>query len=161
MKKCLAFVLAMSVLPAMCVASVQGKVVEKPLVGQTLDSFNLESARIREQMKPGGVYEHIRPADKARVEARMGEMEKLLSAHSTQADLRPEDKVALLNEQEEVNGILRHNDNNRLICEHVAPVGSHIPVTTCRTFGDLMVQQQQDQKYMTDRQAVPQQKGGN
>jgi len=53
--------------------------------------------------------------------------------------------------QEEVNGILHHNDNNRLVCEHVAPVGSHLPVTTCRTYGEILGQRRADQKFLQDR----------
>ena len=36
-----------------------------------------------------------------------------------------------------MNGLLKHNDANRLVCESRAPVGSHLPVTTCRTFGEI------------------------
>ena len=133
---------------------------DKPLVGQSLESFNAEAAKIREEMKPGGAYSHIQASDRGRVEARLNEMEKLLSTHSAQGDLRPEDKVHLVNAQEEVNGILHHNDNNRLVCEHVAPVGSHMPVTTCRTFGEIMEQHKSDQDYLR-RQSMTHSMSGN
>ena len=149
MKRCLLLVGAL--LLASPVFAATSQVVEKPLVGQSLDSFNAEAAKIREQMRPGGVYDHITSKDKGRVEERLEQIQKLLSAHSSEGDLRREDKVALLNAQEEVNGILRHNDNNRLVCEHVAPVGSHVPKTTCRTYGEVLEQQRADQKFLQDR----------
>ena len=127
------------------------KPVEKPLVAQSLDSFNTEAARIREQMQGNGVYGHISAKDKGRVEERLDQIGKLLATHTGDGDLRREDKVTLLNAQEEVNGILRHNDNNRLVCEHTAPVGSHVPVTTCRTYGEVLEQQRADQKFLQDR----------
>jgi hypothetical protein len=43
----------------------------------------------------------------------------------------------LFNAQEEVNGILKHNDNNRLVCESRAPIGSNILRTTCHTHGQI------------------------
>jgi hypothetical protein len=149
MKRCLLLLGALFVASPVFAASSQ--VAEKPLVAQSLDSFNTEAAKIREQMRPGGVYDHIAPKDKGRVEERLDQMQKLLSAHSADGDLRREDKVALLNAQEEVNGILRHNDNNRLVCEHTAPVGSHVPKTTCRTYGEVLEQQRADQKFLQDR----------
>jgi hypothetical protein len=149
MKRCLLLLGALFVASPVFAASSQ--VVEKPLVAQSLDSFNTEAAKIREQMRPGGVYDHIASKDKGRVEERLDQMQKLLSAHSADGDLRREDKVALLNAQEEVNGILRHNDNNRLVCEHTAPVGSHVPKTTCRTYGEVLEQQRADQKFLQDR----------
>jgi len=121
---------------------------DKPLVAQSLESFNAEAARIREGMKADGAYSHMQSADKGRVEARLEEIQRLLAAHATQGDLNQTDKVHLVNAQEEVNGILKHNDNNRLVCEHTAPVGSHVPVTTCRTYGELMEQHKADQDYL-------------
>jgi len=131
---------------------------EKPLVARTWESFQKDSARIHQQMQPGGVYEHTPANDQARVEARLSDMSKLLQAHSSQSEMSETDKVALLNAQEEINGILQHNDNNRLICEHVAPVGSHRPVTTCQTYGEKIARQARDERYLEDRGRTPQQK---
>jgi len=140
----------------------ESQVVEKPLVAQSLESFNLESAKIREQMQPGGLYEHIRSSDKSKVEARMDSMQKILQAHATQADMPQSDKLALFNAQEEVNGILRHNDNNRLVCESRAPVGSHIPVKTCRTYGEIEESRQASVKQLNEMNNLSRtQKSGN
>lgn len=133
----------------------------KPLVAQTLDSFKLDAARIRTDMQPGGKYGYISASDRARVETDLTDMQTLLTAHASASDMPQTDKVALLNAQEQINGILNHNDNDRLVCEHVAPVGSHIPVTTCHTYGELMAQQRRSQKFLEDRGEVPQVKRGN
>lgn len=129
---------------------------EKPLIARTFESFKQDAARIHQQMQPGGVYEHTSANDQARVEARLADMSRLLQEHSSQSEMTETDKVALLNAQEEINGILQHNDNNRLVCEHIAPVGSHRPVTTCQTYGEKMARQQNDQKYLQDRGRTPQ-----
>jgi hypothetical protein len=158
MNRTLALVLILLLVP--CVHAENGSGAAKPLLAQTLSSFNQESDHIRKQMQPGGIYEHISLADKTRVEARLNDMQKLLQANAASSNLLETDKVALVNAQEEVNGILQHNDNNRLVCEHVAPVGSHRPVTTCQTYGEKMAREERDQKYLLDRNRTPQTKSG-
>lgn len=147
---CAAFVPAAHAAPA----------AAKPLVAQTLNSFEQDSARIRKEMQPGGKYGYISNSERSRVEDRLADMQKLLTAHSSAVDMRPSDKVALLNAQEEINGILDHNDNNRLVCEHVAPVGSHRPITTCHTYAEIMAQHERTQHDMERRLSTPQLKSG-
>ena len=152
MKRVLFLVGALLLAPAAFAANSQAN--DKPLVGQSLESFNAEAAKIRDGMKADGAYSHISPTDRGRVEARLGDIEKLLTAHAGQGDLNTSDKVHLVNAQEEVNAILKHNDNNRLVCEHVAPVGSHVPVTTCRTYGEILEQQRSDQDYLRKKSQI-------
>jgi hypothetical protein len=152
----LSLILTVLLLQAGVVCFAANETAEKPLVAHTFEAFKQDSARIRKQMQPGGVYEHTSANEQERVEAQLGAMYKLLEAHSAQAEMSESDKVAMLNAQEEINGILQHNDNNRLVCEHVAPVGSHRPVTTCQTYGQLMARQQADQKSLQDRLRTPQ-----
>lgn len=157
----LVVMLAMLLLPCVYAAgSSNSKVVEKPLIAQTLDGFNQDSARIQKQMEPGGIYDNISNRNKARVEQRLGEMLTLLQANVTQNDMDVKDKVALANAQEDINGILSHNDNNRLICEHITPVGSHLPVTQCRTYAEIAAERRQTQQKMTKDLSTPQLKGG-
>lgn len=133
----------------------------KPLVAQTLDSFKQDAARIREQMQPGGKYGYISATDKSHVEARLTDMQNLLTAHANASDMPQTDKVALFNAQEEINGILDHNDNDRLVCEHVMPVGSHIPVTTCHTYAEIMAQRERTQHDLERNLSTPQHATGN
>jgi len=151
MRKLLVFAAVMVMLPPVyAAAAARDQVVEKPLMAQTLDSFNQESAKIREQMQPSGQYGFMKAADRARVETRLNDMQKLLQEHSSGNDLPNSDKLVLVNAQEEVNGILRHNDVNRLVCERRAPVGSNIPVTTCRTFGEIENQRRASLNQLND-----------
>jgi hypothetical protein len=151
MKNCLFFAAAMFMLSSVQAAdNQQSMVVEKPLVAQTLDAFNHESAGIREQMQPGGIYGLMKAADKSRVETRLGDMQKLLQDHAAEGGMSQADKIALVNAEEEVNGILRHNDYNRLVCERRAPVGTNIPKTTCRTFGEIEQARADSKKSMSD-----------
>ena len=133
----------------------------KPLVAQTLDSFKQDAARIRKEMLSGGKYGFISAKDKAQVEARLTDMQSLLSAHANASDMSQTDKVALFNAQEEINGILDHNDNDRLVCEHVMPVGSHIPVTICHTYAEIMAQRERTQHDLERNLSTPQRATGN
>jgi hypothetical protein len=156
------FFLIAAVLLAPSAFAAESKVIEKPLVAQSLDSFNQESAKIREQMQPGGLYSFIKGSDRTRVDSRLDFMQKLLSDHAAQNDMSQSDKIALVNAQEEVNGILRHNDNNRLVCESRAPIGSNIPVKTCRTYGEIEEGRRTSQQTLNDLNNLGRtQKGGN
>lgn len=141
---------------AFCCVSVQAisrdKVNKEPLVARTLDTFNQNVDTIYKQMQPGGVYEHISPSERTRISHDVEVMRQLLQAHATENDMPAEDKVALANAQEEVNGILSHNDNNRLICEHSAATGSHIQTTRCHTYGEIMARRASDKKALQDQQ---------
>lgn len=125
-------------------------VVEKPLIAQTLDGFHKEATSIRDGMQPGGRYEFLKANDRDRVEADLTAMEAVLQRNAGQNDLNSADKLRLVNAQEEVNGILKHNDSNRLVCESRAPIGSHLPVKTCRTYGEIEEQRREAQKGVSD-----------
>ena len=153
MLKRLALIAATMILPILCVAE---PAVEKRLVAQTLEAFDKEASSVCEGMQPGGVYEHMKAADKTRVDTGLERMHKLLQDHAAQRELSQTEKVALLNMQEEVNAVLLHNDSNRTICEIGAPTGSRIRVKTCNTYGKLMARQERDQNLLNNKQQQPQ-----
>ncbi|HZX90093.1 MAG TPA: hypothetical protein VFE67_05580 [Rudaea sp.] len=136
------------------------QVIEKPLVAQSLAGFDQEATEIRAGMHEGGRYEFLKADDKSKIEARLNSMHALLEKHASQNDLNSADKIALVNAQEEVNAILKHNDSNRLVCESRAPIGSHLPVKTCRTFGDIEMQRQDAMKTRSDLDKSRVNKGG-
>jgi hypothetical protein len=140
-------------LPNLCLAD---KANEHPLVAQTLASFEGEAATVRDGLQPGGTYSFMKDADRNRVEQRLGEMHKLLQDHATQGELSQQDKITLINAQEALNALLLQNDSNRLICENGTRTGSRIHVTTCKTFGEIMKRQQNDQQVLSDLQKQPQ-----
>jgi hypothetical protein len=127
------------------------RVIEKPLIAQTLDAFHKESGEIREQMKTGGRYEFLKHDERSKIEARLGTMEGILQKHVDQNDLSSNDKIAMLNAQEEVNSILKHNDSNRLVCENRAPLGSNLPIKTCRSYGEIERQRGEAARTMDEK----------
>jgi hypothetical protein len=113
------------------------KVVEKPVAADTPEKFDQTIAEVRQEMSPGGRYEYMRPDEKGKVEADMHAMALMLKKSGSVAAMSEAEKVSLFDAQENLNGILTHSDSNRLICEHVAPVGTSIPKTTCKTVGEI------------------------
>ena len=144
------FAVACLLLFTAAVQASDDQVIEKPLIAQTLDGFQKEAAGIREAMQPGGRYEFVKADDRKKIDARLGSMEALLQKHAGQNDLNTSDKIALVNAQEEVNAILKQSDSNRLVCESRAPIGSHLPVKTCRTFGEMELERREATKSVSD-----------
>ena len=113
------------------------KPVEKAVIADTPEKFEILVEKIRSQMAPGEKYEFLKSKDREVVNRHLDRMaEMLLKAGSVEA-MQPEEKAKLFSEQEEVNGILARNADDRLVCTHVAPVGSHLPVTKCHTVREL------------------------
>jgi hypothetical protein len=112
-------------------------VIIKPVFADTPDKFAEQTQRIHTDMQVGGRYEFTNPADKRTIDRLLGQMaNRLQSAGSVEA-MNHDMRLALFNDQEEVNGILKHNDSNRLVCESRAPIGSNILRTTCHTYGQI------------------------
>jgi hypothetical protein len=112
-------------------------VIEKPVLADSPDKFAEQTQRIHEDMQTGGRYEFTSAADKNRVDTLLGQMANLLQAAGSVDAMNHETRIVLFNDQEEVNGILKHNDSNRLVCESRAPIGSNILRTTCHTYGQV------------------------
>lgn len=125
------------------------------------DDFTAMVAAIHQQMEPGGHYQFTSNKDRAAIDTQFGEMQSLFDKYGAVAQMDQSAKVQLFNEQEAVNAILTHSDSNRLVCEHVAPLGSNIPKTVCRTYGEIQQEQRDSQHYLNTYQQVPQFKGGH
>lgn len=111
--------------------------VKQVVVADSAAKFAPLAGEIRHQMEPGGQYEFIGSSDKHLVDRKLDEMASLLKTSGSVANMPEGDRLKLFNAQEQVNGILAHNSSDRLICQKVAPTGSHLPVTICKTYGEL------------------------
>jgi hypothetical protein len=111
-----------------------GKVIDNPVTIDDPANFGAENEWITHEMNPGGRYEFIKPEDKQRVATLLGQMGNILADSGSVEAMDRDAHSQLLTAQDEVNGILKHNDSNRLVCESLAPTGSHIPVKTCHTY---------------------------
>ncbi|HZX71859.1 MAG TPA: hypothetical protein VFE77_13685 [Rhodanobacter sp.] len=114
------------------------------------DDFATVVAAVHQQMQPGGRYEHVSASERTGIDQHFNDMQALFDKYTTVGQMDQNAKVQLFNDQEFVNATLTHRDNKRLVCEHIAPVGSHIPRTTCRTYGEIM-REQRDTQDMLDK----------
>ena len=124
------------------------------VVADTSASFETLVTQVRGEMAEGGRYEFMSESNKAEVNARLDEMSTMLKQRGAVAQMREDEKVKLFNDQEKVNGLLTQSDSTRLICTRVAPVGSHIPVTTCKTYGELAQSRRDVSKYMRQKSGM-------
>ena len=133
------------------------KVNEKRVVveaADTPDKFEQLIAAVHQEMAEGGHYEFIRPDAKAQVDVDLTAMAGLIKRAGSVAQMNQDDKIQLFNHQEHVNGILTHNDSNRLICERRPPMGTNIPITTCKTVGEIEHDRSKSQKFLDDQVKV-------
>jgi hypothetical protein len=99
------------------------------------EAFSQLAESVRKEMAAGGRYEFVKPAERADIDKNLAAMTALFREKGSVDRMSDPQKVALFNSQEVVNSILTKRDSDRVICENRVPVGSHIPKTTCHTFG--------------------------
>jgi hypothetical protein len=108
---------------------------EKAFNADTREKFEEVATKVREEMKEGGRYEYVKPSERSTIDQKLSEMESLFKQSDTVQGMNEQTKIALFNDQEVVNSILTQRDSDRVICKKEAPIGSHIPITTCHTYG--------------------------
>jgi hypothetical protein len=112
-------------------------VVQKAVAADTPEKFAAQTQRVLEDMQTGGRYEYINASDKHTVERLLEQMAAALQGAGSVEAMNSTQRIQLFNLQEEINGLLKHNDSNRLVCESRAPIGSNILRTTCHTHGQI------------------------
>ena len=116
------------------VASAKENYKEKAFNADTPEKFELVSANVRKAMEPGGRYEYVKPEERKTIEKKLDEIGTLFQKNGSVDAMSQETKIELFNAQEVVNSILTRRDGERVICKKEAPIGSHIPITTCHTY---------------------------
>jgi hypothetical protein len=122
------------------------------------DAFQTVSSWVRKEMDAGGRYSYVTADERTRINAKLDEMGRLFDQKGEVEKMSGDEKVAMFNSQEEVNAILAKRDNDRLICKNDTPIGSHIPVKTCSTAGEIEARRRNDSQYLLRNQNTAQQK---
>jgi hypothetical protein len=120
----------------------------------TKESFATVSGWVEKEMHTGGRYEHVTDTERSTVETKLASMSALLDKKGSVGQMNDAEKTQMFNDQEQVNSILAHRDGDRLVCQTVAPVGSHIPIKSCKTARQMEGDQRDAQKFIQDRQNV-------
>ena len=127
--------LVASVLAFAASAAAKENYHETSFNADTPDKFKAVADDVRKEMQPGGRYDQVKARERTTIEQALAEMEGLMQATGGVANMKQDDKVKLFNDQEVVNSILTKRDNDRVICEDKAKLGSHVRSTNCHTFG--------------------------
>ncbi len=149
MKIMIAAAIAASV--AICGAAVaKENYKEKAFNADSRDKFEAVSADVRRQMEEGGRYQYVKPDERIKVDAALTEMSTIFAANDSVASMPEPAKIKLFNDQEVVNSILTQRDGDRVICTKTAPVGSHIPITSCHTYAQEVEAREGTKKQMNE-----------
>jgi hypothetical protein len=60
----------------------------------------------------------------------------LLKGHANALELKPDDRIAVYNAQEEITAILRNKDKYRMVCRKEQEIGTRVQTTMCMTVGE-------------------------
>jgi len=131
-------------------ASAKENYKEKSFNADTRDKFATIAEGIRDEMKEGGRYEYMKPDERRTIEQKLEEITTIFGKTESVAAMQQDDKIKLFNAQESINSILTKRDRDRVICKNEAPIGSHIPVTTCHTYGQEVEAHEGTRKQMED-----------
>jgi hypothetical protein len=104
--------------------------------GTTVD-FDAAVQATREEMKTGGRFEFTDRRQRETINDRFATMHALFDKYGSVDKMPDAAKLELFSDQEKINGILTHTDADRLVCRTELPVGSHLPVKHCRTYGEI------------------------
>jgi hypothetical protein len=145
----------MAAAPAAQVPEVDGKPVVK---ADTAENFAAVVAAIHQQMQPGGRWQYIDSRERGTINASFGDMQLLYDQFGSVDKMDQAARTRLLADQNTVNAILTRKDGDRLVCENRMPVGSHLPVKTCKTYAQMQAEQQGAQEFMRQREGTMQQR---
>lgn len=125
---------------------------EDAVQASTYEAFGPLVEKIRGEMIQGERYEFLSTSDRDTVNATLDRMSALLEKSGSVGAMQPEELAQMMTDQEKVNGILARNADDRLVCTHVAPVGSHIPKTKCQTARQIAESRENYRKNAVDLQ---------
>ena len=148
-------VMALAIVAILQVEIARATKPEAILKADNATEFSSVTASVQKEMLPGGRFEFVETSERSGLNTHLADMQALFDKHGTVAQMDMQTKVQLFNDQEAVNAILTHRDNERLVCNHDAPLGSHIPRTVCQTYGEMERQHRLDVDYMTTLKQVP------
>jgi hypothetical protein len=144
--------------PTTAVPEENGKPVVK---ADTADNFQAIVAAIHQQMQPGGRWQYIDKQERATIDGSFADMQTLYDQFGSVDKMDQAARVRLLADQSTVNAILTKKDGDRLICSTQMPVGSHLPVQTCKSYAQIQAEERGAQEMLRTHTGQNQRKTGN
>jgi hypothetical protein len=124
--------------------------VEPAFNADTKDAFVTASSRVRTGMDKGGRYADVSAGERQTIDSKFTQIGALFDKSASVAQMSDAEKKQLASDQQDVNTILAKRDSERMVCKSVAPIGSHIPVKTCRTAREIAEDQHNVKQFMDD-----------
>lgn len=135
--------------------------IEPAVKADNKADFSDVMAAVQKQMVPRGRYEFVDSKERAEVDAKLDDMKSLFDQHGTVEQMDTTTKARLFTDQEDVNAILTRRDDRRVICKSERPIGSLLPKSTCRTYGEIERGRQSSQEFMQDEARSRETDGGH
>ena len=126
---------AVALVAAFNLASAKENYKESAFNADTRDKFESVSSNVRKELEKGGRYEYVKPEERRQIDQKLTDMSAAFNESGSVQTMKEDTKIKLFNDQEVINSILTKRDKDRVICTKQAPIGSHIPVTSCHTYG--------------------------
>ncbi|WP_199099335.1 hypothetical protein [Dyella sp. ASV21] len=127
----------------------------------TRDKFVDMRAQIDKQMQPGGRFEFVENGERATVSKDFDQMQSLFDKFDKIDAMDNESKLALYNDQSEINAILTRRDGDREVCVNEKPTGSIIAKNVCRKYSDMVRENSDTQKLLMDNKRTQTPTGGH
>ena len=147
------FVLFLSLMATLAVAGpsfANEKYNEPSVKADTKEAFSEIATTVRKEMDGGGRFEYLKPQERTQVDQGLDQMTALFDKYGSVSAMNEQAKIVLFNTQEKVNSVLTLRDRDRVICKKEAPVGSHIPIVQCHTYGQAEDAKRGTEKQMAD-----------
>lgn len=132
------------VLPCVSVASAAPGAIK----AESKADFGEMITAVRKEMVPGGRYEFVSSSERKTIDDKLADMQSLFDRFETVSAMDKDAKFQLYVDQEDVNAILTHRDDRRMVCVSERPIGSLIPKRVCRTYGAVERGRQNAQEEM-------------
>jgi uncharacterized protein YlbG (UPF0298 family) len=116
-------------------AVVHARAVDGAVKAETKADFVAVVAVVKKEMVPGGRYEFVDSSERATIDTNLARMQSMFEKFGTVDAMDKDTKFQLYVDQENVNAILTHRDDRRMVCKSERPIGSIIPKRVCRTYG--------------------------
>ncbi|MEA9586878.1 hypothetical protein VC279_15550 [Xanthomonas sp. WHRI 10064A] len=124
--------------------------------------FAEQAEQVRLDLRSGEKYSELGTDDRSRVLSALQRIETALQSRPAPAELTPESKMAVFNDQALVNALLsKAGEESRMICQRVRAVGSNLSTTQCMTAAERrrLRENNKDELTRMQRQTVQRQPG--
>ena len=133
--------IALACLLALAAFSASAKEPENQVTPMTVNAgnradFEAVAEEVRGLMTQGGRFEFVTKDERAKIEEAFRRMSLLFQNTDTVDAMNKTDQVAMFNQQEVVNAILKNRDSDRIVCKRIRKTGTNLGTTECLSYGE-------------------------